>query len=67
MPVTQPMVRVLRGRIRARAIDTIADLNALIVYNTSHPATGLLNAPTITAIQAVTTRLVAQLLAKRLR
>ncbi len=64
--VAERTVRLLRGIVRARAIDTIGDLNALIRYNTAHPTVQLLDAATVTAIQAVTIRLAAQLLAKRL-
>lgn len=60
-------VRVLRGLIRARCIDTIKDLNSVVTWSQKNPLVGLIDAPTLTAIQAVTIRLTAQLLAKRLR
>lgn len=61
------LVRVLRGLIRAKCKDAIGDLNSLVTYNTRNPLVGLLDAPTVTAIQAVTIRLTAQLLAKKVR
>jgi hypothetical protein len=67
MPVIARTVRLLRGRVRAKCIDAIGDLNSLILFNVNHPAIGLLDAATITAINAVTIRLAAQLLVKRPR
>jgi hypothetical protein len=61
------MVRNIRGTIRARCIDTIKDMSSIVTYNTKNPAVGLLDAATVSAIQAVTIRLTAQLLAKRPR